>query len=144
MMTEELFNDLKVSGLFQEIEWFGVDQLGQIGAFISGGNAYFPNEIWGSYETYGNTLNFFIGRLKEKSYKEILESTGEANFIDFAESGLFAYDYDPNSEQIYKLMKRPSKPITIENLELDRYLIDSLPRLNVVFGGSQINCEKLV
>lgn len=144
MMTEELFHDLKVGGLFQEFEWFGMDINGQIGAFIAGNNAYVPEKIWESYEVYGNTLNYFIRRLKVRSYQEILDSVGDQDFKDFADSGLYAYDYEPNSDKFYNLIETPENPIKINDLELEEYLIEGLPKFNIVFGESQISSDQLI
>lgn len=143
-MTEELFNDLKVGGLFQEIEWFGVDVIGQVGVFISGSAAFVPEKIWDSYEVYGHTLNYFIRRLKVRSHQEVLDSIGNQDFKCFADSGLYAFDYDPNSNKIYNLIETPAKATTVDDLELERHLLEALPKFNLVFGESQINCQKLI
>jgi hypothetical protein len=147
MMTEELFENLKKQGLFYELEWFGIDLKGQIGFFIAGDTAYVPEKIWYSYKEYEQILSSFIGRLKVKSNFEILESIGDQTFNDYANSGLYTYDYlqisETNLDTCYTLMTHPPKPINVSDLELDENLIQAIPKLNVIFGEPQINYNEL-
>ena len=129
-----------------DLEWFAVDECGNIGAFCNAGFAAVPSPVFASFDLYRQTLDAIAS----------LPTTGDATWYRSAppihdtwdvwsQRGLFGFDWNhcigqPDPSLPYRLMTRPSVPITISSFSDDVANYLSSNRLPVAdfFAASEI------
>lgn len=131
----------EVEGL--EFDWFARDQEGQLAVLTSAGKGCIPKRVFaGSVEAY----NGFVAAIASRAISQaVLVSKESGRFHDwreYAEHGLFAYDFQDVHRSSakerggYDLIFRPSVPATI--LDLPEHVMTCLPVLDVAFGASDL------
>jgi hypothetical protein len=148
-MNKETWDDIIKNGAYaQELEWFAVDNKGQLGVFTAIMNAPIPNNVKSSFEIYCDLKQYFEKAAKTTS--GILTTKERGNFIDwikYAEKGFFAFDfYDVHrveTQNQYDLIARPITPLTVERLHLPSTLESSLAKLDCDFGDGDLKTDKV-
>lgn len=130
-----------------EFEWIGIDDLGQIGIFCSVGIGYIPPKVFSSYENYIALDNFLNDRAKSGTAQIVSIESGNKDFWrDWAQKGLFAYDYYDihrvNRFERYDLVAIPGMPLSIETTPEVTTFERVIPRFNLTFEDN-ISMAKL-
>ena len=101
-----------------DLQWFGVDRLGRIATFTSGGQATVPEFVCRSQEENEWLLDFFLDQLG-KSTAYLLHVKDEDNDLIkdcklLSEKGLYCFDVLFDESDIeYTLQSSPQVPILL-------------------------------
>ena len=108
-----------------DLEWFAVDERDQIGAFCNSGFARVPAPVFASFDLYLRTLDA-VDALPASSdaiwYRT--QPPIHDTWDNWSQRGLFGFDWNhltghPDPSLPYRLMTRPTVPITVSNLPYD-------------------------
>ena len=148
-MTQDTWNDIVKNGAYsQELDWFAIDNKGQLGMFSAAMNAPIPDKVMSSLENYEDLKRLI--ELAPKITSAIVETREQGNFDDwiaYAEKGLFAFDFQDihriEKRAQYDLIARPLKPLTLDELNLPTNLNEYLVRINCDFGSGNLETDKV-
>lgn len=138
MLDQETWDSISGNNLVYELEWVAADRDNNLALFVSYMPAKVPSMVLTSLEDYNEIYNYFDCRIPWKSSEQILAKPAQSSLDEFAEIGLFTYDFKVDHEapenQGYRLYASPANSFTIQDIELDEHLILQIPRLDCVFG----------
>jgi hypothetical protein len=148
-MNRDTWDNLIKDGAYsQELDWFAVDNKGQLGIFTAVMNAPIPDKVKSSYENYKDLRQRI--ELTPKITSAIVVTREKGNFRDwtaYADKGLFAFDFQDihrtDKKNHYDLIAKPTRPLTIDELHLPSLLADSLAKLDCNFGDGDLTIDKV-
>ena len=112
----------------EDIEWYGVDETGKIGLFMSGGSLAVPGFICKSRENLEKVCDFFC-----KLDVQISNRVGINNNLVYprqefiteckhmSQKGIYCFDIsdDKNLDNQYVYVSKPEKPLLIDELPIE-------------------------
>lgn len=112
----------------EDIEWYGVDETGKIGLFMSGGSLAVPSSICKSRENlekvcdYFNNFNRLISNCVDINNKIVYprkEFITECKLT--SQKGIYCFDIsdDDNLNNQYYFISKPETPLFIDELPLE-------------------------
>ena len=139
-----------------DAEWFGIDALGYVGRFTTGGVGPVPKKVIDAKLPWFYETNNLGVSSRVKMLKELPRSD---DFLDLAKRGIYGFDWDDvhrskkNERKRYELISKPLTPIlfdkiqeffsqsrpvvTFENIEFNNsHWIDLTSNLNWISGTS--------
>lgn len=124
-----------------EFDWIGIDSLGQFGVFSSVTVGYKPPKVFSSYELYAGLFNFLLDHQISTTAQIISKEPGAKNFWrDWAQKGLFAYDYDDfhRKEKFdrYDFIAIPDRALLITEIPEIKAFSEIIPRFKFAFDGN--------
>ncbi len=102
-------------------DWFAVDGLGQLAAFVTAGQGDVPTHLLSCYEELEQLCDS-IQSLPLRAGCELLHAYPRPDdFVDYARRGIYAYDWmevhmTANRRQHYYLIARPESPLILGEL----------------------------
>jgi hypothetical protein len=118
-------------------DWFAVDGIGQLAAFVTAGQGDVPTHLLSRYGEL-QQLSDNIESLPLRAGYELLHNYPRPDdFIDYARRGIYAYDWmevhmTANRKQHYYLIARPESPLILGELPpqlQDSFLLVRFPGL---------------
>ena len=101
-----------------DVMWYGVDRQGRVGMFTSGGPGPIPRVVFRDLDAY-NTLDRHLRGLPAVGKPVLLiRYKPTTDWQRAAERGLYAfnYEYDRGRPDGYRLVARPSAPLSLTDL----------------------------
>jgi hypothetical protein len=135
---------IKYGAYCQELDWFAIDNSGNLGLFSANTNAPIPENVKQSYENY-IALHQIISLLP-KSSLYTLETLVAGNFsfwISYAEKGLFTFDFQDSSRKIqkgqYDLIAKPISPVNFNSVIIPPQILTTIFRIDCNFFDGDVN-----
>ena len=127
-------------------DWFAVDAVGHLAAFITAGEGDVPTHILARHPELEEASEIIM-RLPVRGCHDLLHHYPRpVDFIDYASRGIYAYDWmevhmSSGKRQHYYLIARPQKPVTLEDLPPSLREVFSLVRFeSLLFADSPSFC----
>ncbi len=148
-MDKEIWLGIMTHGpVYHELDWIGVDRVGQLGVFTAIMDAPVPEVVGLSYEWYME-LREHIDRLDESIAADLMtkEDGDFSDWLTYARKGFFAFDFldvhrtqEPRLDQ-YDLIARPMEPILLDDLALSDELKRIIPQIDGNFQDGAVKNE---
>ena len=146
-MTKDTWEEIINYGAYvQELDWYAIDNNGNLGMFSAIMLAPVPEKVKKSYDDYIGLRQLITSLPKSTSF--VLTTTEQGDFSDwtsYAEKGLFAFDFQDVHRSIakkqYDLIARPALPLNFMDINIPTNIQDSLVKLNCDFSNGDINTD---
>jgi hypothetical protein len=102
--------------------WLAVDRLGNVGAFVTGGEGPIPGSAVAGVDLLPPLEEDLVSLLKIAGARQVVEYKNPSTFVAMAERGIYTFDWRDvhrtNSESTgrYELVCAPSMPLKAEAL----------------------------
>ena len=146
-MTKTEWNNILTYGAYEsELEWFAMDKNGYLGMFTAIMNAPIAEQIKKSFELYTKLKNIINNLPNTSSALQIIKGDGDfSDWLNYSQKGLFSFDYQDihRVEKLdqYDLVSQPSKPISIDELDIEKQLIEIVPQLGCSFQEGNLKTQ---
>jgi hypothetical protein len=148
-MNKNVWEDIIENGAYsQELDWFAVDNTGQLGVFTAVGFAPIPYTVKASLENYIK-LKEIIDELPTVTSAKLnsLEKGNFENWLSYASKGLFAFDFQDFHRTItkdqYDLIALPMIPLSLNKLNLPLNLLEYVVQFDCNFKNGNLKTEKI-
>ena len=142
---------VKSGAYTQELDWFAIDQRGQVGVFSAINEAPIPCQVGTSYELFKELESVILGLPKICDAQLISQANGNlSDWLNYSRKGLFAFDYQDvhrsieNKLKQYDLISVPSKALHASELNLSEAFKAVIPVLDCDFSDGDISNERII
>jgi hypothetical protein len=116
------------SGL--DVEWIAVDRKGRVGVFTTAGTGPIPKALLTEAEVLDQIWDAIRSLPEVMDYELVVTVPRPDDFIAFAKSGLFSFDWEEFQETPrYEVQARPKTPLTVEAIAWPQELRGLLPQV---------------
>jgi hypothetical protein len=101
-----------------DVLWYGVDRFGGVGMFTSGGPGPIPRAVFRDLDAHDALAKFLRGLPVVGGAELLIRYKRTDDWRRAAERGLYAfnYEYDGGRPDGYRLVARPSAPLSLDAL----------------------------